>query len=91
MGLVNVEALVVRPPQLSLLINDAQMKLTDLVSRLAALYHLPLDADRKAKVLEFLGRDAESNELLADYANVAVPTPNDARKTLELRSPWKMS
>jgi hypothetical protein len=87
MGLVNVEALVVQPPQLSLVINDARMKLTDLVSKLAALYHLPLDADRKAEVLELLGRHRDSDESLADYANVAVATPNDVRKTLELRSP----
>ena len=87
MALVNVEPLVVQPPQLSLVINDARMKLTDLVSELAALYRLPIDAEKKAKVLEFLGRHRETDESLADYANVAVPMPNDARETLELRSP----
>ena len=87
MGLVNLEPLVVRPPKPSFLINDAQIKLADLVSGFSALYRLPLDGETKAKVLQFLGRDAESNELLADYTNVAVPAPNDARERLELRSP----
>ena len=91
MGLVNVEALVVEPPQLSLVINDARMKLTDLVSKLAALYHLPSDADRKAEVLELLGRhrDSKSRWPITQTSLLQRQTTRAKRSNCAVR--WKMS
>ena len=41
MGLVNIEPLITAPPQKSLIINDGEVQLVELVSKLAELYGVP--------------------------------------------------
>jgi hypothetical protein len=87
MGLVNVERAMVSPPPLALIVNDPNSTLATLISDLAALYRLPMDDGSFNKILTFIGCAGQRNIKLGQYAAKAVTVANNARETLERRSP----
>ena len=87
MGLVNIEPLMTAPPPNSLIINDEQVRLTELVSNLAELYRIPTGPSTIRQVLADLG-EAERNDVsLGDFAARTTAGYATARDRLERRSP----
>ncbi len=87
MGLVNIEPIVAEPPRHSLLVNQPQAQLSQLIADLADLYRLPIDGKKTTEILASLGCADDPAISLAGYARVAVAFRDDARQILERRSP----
>lgn len=87
MGLVNIEPLISAPPQPSVIVNGASIRLDDLAARLAELYELPLDATALRDLRRALGQEESGDPTLNDYAAKSLPAPGPARAILERHGP----
>ena len=87
MGLVNIEPVITAPPEASLIVNDPDLRLSELIPVLAKVYGLPFDDDATRAVLVELGRPDGAGDSLGAYAAQALPAAEPARALLERRSP----
>ncbi len=87
MGLVNIEPLITTPPPTSLIINDGEVQLAELVSKLANLYGIPASASTIGEVLTDLGETGRDDVTLSAFATRTTAGFAHAREILERRSP----
>jgi hypothetical protein len=87
MGLVNIEPLISAPPRSSMIVDDTNVVLGELVSRLARLYGLSVDEAARQAIRSALGQSASEDETLKAYAARTQPEPRNARSILDGRSP----
>jgi hypothetical protein len=86
-GLVNIERATVSPPPISAIVKDPDTPLATLIADLAALYQLPMKRDSLAEVLAYVGHAGQGDVTLGCYAAKVLAVRDNARDTLERRSP----